>query len=231
MLDTDKLVQLIAWYASERGEKLSLIRIVKFLYLLDLFYARSHEGHTLTNWPWKFVHYGPYCGEASDAIELAVRGKLVEQMPYRSKYSDEDKFLFACKMDKEPSIADSLPDKVRSELKTAIDRWAGSTAELLDYVYFSTEPMQDIEPGTILDFRKAQPFIRQQKIAMKGLPAKQVAKGKEAIRALSQRFEKSQAELRSANRQEIKDSAYDQALTFLDGAGLDTGLSGEAKLG
>lgn len=55
-----ELIQYITWLATERGEVLSPIRLVKFLYLTDLYHARKNEGDTLTGWPWKFVHYGPF---------------------------------------------------------------------------------------------------------------------------------------------------------------------------
>ena len=67
------LIDYVVWYASTRGEELTPIRLVKFLYLADLYYARREKGKTLTGWPWAFVYYGPFCGEAMDAIEKAVR--------------------------------------------------------------------------------------------------------------------------------------------------------------
>ncbi len=56
-----ELVQLICGWASERDEVLTPIRIVKFLYLADLYYARKNDGMTLTGWRWRFIDFGPYC--------------------------------------------------------------------------------------------------------------------------------------------------------------------------
>src|SRR3989304_1658958 len=67
----DDLIHLIVWYASSRGEKLTTLRLVKFLYLADLYHARVSRGTTLTGWPWAFVHFGPYCQEAMSAIDRA----------------------------------------------------------------------------------------------------------------------------------------------------------------
>ena len=53
-------VQFITWYARQREERLTVIRLVKFLYLLDLYYARENKGDIITGCSWKFVHYGPY---------------------------------------------------------------------------------------------------------------------------------------------------------------------------
>lgn len=57
-MDPGILIQLIVEEAAARGEVLSPIRAVKFLYLADVYYARYHKGQTLTGWPWRFVHYG-----------------------------------------------------------------------------------------------------------------------------------------------------------------------------
>jgi len=67
-----KLIQYITWLATERDEVLSPTRLVKFLYLTDLYHERKKGGDTLTGWPWKFVHYGPFCGESLDAIKRAT---------------------------------------------------------------------------------------------------------------------------------------------------------------
>ena len=52
-IDVLDLIQYIIWYASERGMKLSPIRLVKFLYLADLYWARENNGETLNEWPWR----------------------------------------------------------------------------------------------------------------------------------------------------------------------------------
>ena len=63
------LIRYIVWYATENEMALTTIRLVKFLYLADLYYARVHRGKTLTGFPWAFVYYGPYCKQSMDAIE------------------------------------------------------------------------------------------------------------------------------------------------------------------
>lgn len=46
-IDSEDLVRLIVWYASSRGEKLTTLRLVKFLYLADLYHARGGKGDRL----------------------------------------------------------------------------------------------------------------------------------------------------------------------------------------
>ena len=50
-----KLIQFVVFQATEFGASLSSIRVVKFLYLVDLFHARENKGETQTGWPWAFV--------------------------------------------------------------------------------------------------------------------------------------------------------------------------------
>jgi hypothetical protein len=132
----EKLIQYITWYATEQGEILAPIRLVKFIYLADLFYARKFNGETLTKWPWRFVHYGPFCGEALQAIENAKNNGLIEAIPYESKFDDEDHFLYKCRLEKDHPLHEILPISVTAPLENAIKRWGGDTYQLLDYVYF-----------------------------------------------------------------------------------------------
>jgi hypothetical protein len=149
------LVALICWLARERGTALTTVQLVKYLYLADLYHARRHAGQTLTGWPWAFVHFGPYCTEAMGAIDLAADRGLIARSAYESRYEDKEFFLHRPLVREEPPIAETIPFLVRSGLKIALTKWVDDTAGLLDYVYFDTEPMKDIQPGASLDFSHA----------------------------------------------------------------------------
>jgi hypothetical protein len=157
-LDQDKsadLVGLVCWLAKERGTTLTTVQLVKYLYLADLFHARRNEGRTLTGWPWAFVHFGPYCSEALSAIDRAAGKGLIARDSYESRYDDKEFFLHRALIRDEPDIADAIPMTVVSGLKIMLQKWADDSAGLLDYVYFDTEPMKDIQPGSRLDFSTA----------------------------------------------------------------------------
>ena len=96
-INSEDLIRLIVWYASSRGEKLTTLRLVKFLYLADLYHARvswfdsahhdpehveGSKGTTLTGWPWAFVHFGPYCQEAMSAIDRAGKNDSFQVNPF-----------------------------------------------------------------------------------------------------------------------------------------------------
>ena len=220
-----ELIQYIAWLATEREEALSPIRLVKFLYLVDLYNARKNKGQTLTGWPWKFVHYGPFCSESLKAIKEAVEKKYIEAYSYESKFDDEEHFLFRYKADKEPTLSPQLPIYIVGPLQVVIRRWAGDTFGLLDYVYFETEPMAGIKPGDILDFSKAKEMPVVHEIPMKKLSRKKLAEGKAIIAKMRDNFNKG---LQVCETRAIYDETYIRALEYLNGEDLNLSMTGKA---
>jgi hypothetical protein len=221
------LVQYITWYATEQGEVLTPIRLVKFLYLADLFYARKFQGETLTKWPWRFVHYGPFCGEALEAIEKAKRNRLIEAISYESKFDDEDHFLYKCHLEKDHQLHEILPISITAPLENAIKRWGGDTYQLLDYVYFETEPMEEVKFRDLLDFHKARTPQIIESVEMKSLSKEKIKKANEAIQRLKNSFSKSSA--KSNVVVPIYDEIYHNAVEIMDEDEL-TDFSGYAEI-
>jgi hypothetical protein len=210
----ENLIQYITWYATEQGEVLSPIRLVKFLYLADLFYARKFHGETLTKWPWRFIHYGPFCGEALEAIDNATNNGLIEAIPYVSKFDDEDHFLYKCRLEKDHPLHEILPISITAPLENAIKRWGGDTYQLLDYVYFETEPMEEVQFRDLLDFNKARKPQIIESVEMKSLSKEKIKEGKEAIQKLKNSFSKSLA--KSNVIVPIYDEIYHSAVEIMD---------------
>jgi|WetSurMetagenome_2_1015567.scaffolds.fasta_scaffold403192_1 hypothetical protein len=226
VVNIQELVQYITWLASERKEMLSPIRLVKFLYLADLYHARRNQGKTLTGWRWKFVHYGPFCQEALQAIEVAIEAGMISALPYESAFDDEQHFLYKAEAEKEPEIALRLPLYVTAPLQGAIRKWAGDTYGLLDHVYFETEPMKDVKPGDVLDFKKAKEPEPVRELHMRRLSKAKISQGK----ALIARMRESQRECMVAEPAAIYDDVYTKAVDFLDGEDLDLQIEGEARI-
>jgi hypothetical protein len=225
----EDLVRTIVWYASKREEKLTTLRLVKFLYLADLYHARVSKGETLTGWPWAFVYFGPWCQQASEAINTAVKDDLVITKEFPSKHDDEKDYrLFWLEdTDEEPKVIDALPTYVWSRLQWAIQKWADDSYGLLDYVYFETEPMIEARPGARLDFTKSQMPAVPKKIEMKRIPK---AKMEEAKKALARLGEKYKNELSSRPPQGPTDTVFQEFVSKLDEEDLETGLAGTADL-
>lgn len=175
--------------ARERGGRLTKMRLVKFLYLLDILWF-AENGKTLTNWKWRFVHYGPYCRASTDLIDSAEKQGFLAAATYESKYHDEDYRLY------EPgprlhayddlSQIPGLPLYVKTRLYSYVDRYFDDTSGLLDYVYFHTSPMSNALPGDQLDFTGVQKIDPKQikPLVHKPLSKRKRQKAKDALKRL-----------------------------------------------
>jgi|SRR5215469_3304013 len=225
----EDLVQAIVWFASNRGEKLTTLRLVKFLYLADLYNARVSGGKTLTQWPWAFVYFGPWCKEVNATIERAAEHGVILSKEYPNKYDDnKDYRLFWIEdAEEEPKVIDILPTYVRSRLQWAIQKWADDSYGLLDYVYFETEPMIEAKPGALLDFSQSRMPEVPKKVDIKKIPK---AKMEEAKKALDRLREKYKNGVSSRPRQGPTDMVFQEFVSKLDEEDLETGLQGTAEL-
>jgi len=226
----EDLVQAIVWCASNRGEKLTTLRLVKFLYLADLYNARVSNGKTLTNWPWAFVYFGPWCKQVNEAIDNAAKNGLVCAKEFPSKYDDEKDYrlFWVEETDEEPKIIDALPTYVRSRLQWAIQKWADDSYGLLDYVYFETEPMIETNPGALLDFSKSQIPQAPKKVELKKIPTGKLDEAKKTVARLQEKYKDG---ISARPSQGPTDTVYQEFVSKLEEEDLETGLQGTAELG
>lgn len=230
-VDPVKLIQFIVCQATEFGASLTPIRVVKFLYLADLYHARENKGETLTGWSWKFVYFGPYCGESITALNEAVNDGLIDARSFESRYDDKDRFLYSCRSEKEPDVANDLSLYVWSSLKGAIKKWADDTPGLLDHVYYDTEPMENVKRGELLDFSKARLPIDLPKLEMKKISKSKTEKAKQLISALREQYRASSYKLSEEKVQMVRDGTYRKILPLVDDEDLEEGLGGIAEIG
>jgi len=231
------ILGVIAKRAMERGSLLTKVRLVKFLYLLDLFWAQNAGGETLTGWPWAFVHYGPYCRESTDAIDFAASYEFLAADRYESNYGDSDYQLFKPgyrigEME-EAEVRRMLPLYVTSHLFGEVEKWCGDTYGLLDYVYFHTGPMRSVRPGELLSFAGERKIDYSALRPVKLLPLSQ--EKKKALRDVLDRMKKendTNVARRSAANAALRlyDDAYFEALSALDEDETPVGLSGIASV-
>ena len=229
--DPERIIKYIVWYATQRGTRLTTIRVIKFMYLADLYYAREQHGQTMTGWPWAFIHYGPYCTKAYQALENAASKDLIAKRAYDSKFKDEF-FLFSCDDEHEPSMVERLPVYVIGHLQRAIAKWGDDTAALLDHIYFETEPMFDAKKGEVLDFAKAKPIRRSKPVELKKLSRERVELARKHIKNLGKKLDTGTKRLQQENAQMkgLIDDVYFRALDYMDGEDLKPGLSGRARI-
>lgn len=232
MQSTD-LIRYIVWYATQQGIKLTTNRLVKFLYLADLYYARIKDGKTITGFPWRFIYYGPYCREAWNTIEKAAADNLICKETYASYFDDEKEYnLFWCREDDAEELGEQIHIGVIGYLQNAIKKFGDDTPQLLDYVYFDTEPMQDAQKGDLLDFSKAERFEPVKKVQLKKLSPETIKKAREKIKKLSDSLNADRKRLIKSEREaeKFKDESYYKFLNLLDGEELEVGLKGTAKI-
>jgi hypothetical protein len=171
---TKKLVPAVVSYIEQMGGYVTKTKLLKLLYLLDVEFYRSHR-QTLTGFDWKFFHLGPWTSEFDPMIAtLLASDELSERTATKQEY--ETKFYHAsddCDFGKLfKSAADEFP--LRNVLRT----WAeSSTGEILDYVYFNTEPMERGIRHERLDFSSI-PEGQMEKYTRpaSGIPPKEIQK-------------------------------------------------------
>lgn len=233
---TDKkilnLIKYITCYASDQDIKLTTIQLVKYVYLADLYYARYHDGDTITQFPWAFVYYGPYCSEVMHSIDEAASAGMIARMTYESKFNDKDYNLFNCQDEQYDDLRKLFPLEVTSELKEKIKKYAHDTAQLLDYVYFETEPMKNVNKGDRLDFSKAQKPRLNLTIKTPTLSKEDIKKIKHHVANLGEKFNaaKEKRLLHESQLAKYKDDKYFQALECFEEEPLPTGIKGMIKI-
>jgi hypothetical protein len=227
--DISRLLGVFARLASDRGGRLTKIRLVKFLYLLDVYSAQALKT-TCTNWPWAFVHYGPYCRESTDAIDRAAQAGFLYAQAYESKYSDEDYRLYGpgAKITEADvdQVMGRLPVHVSARMTSAVKRWYDDTYGLLNYVYFNTGPMEHARPDERLSFeREAMPdFAALRPVELVPLSAKKKAALRDAIKKLDKKTVMPQP---AAG---LFDKEYFDFVSQTAGPETETGIAGTAKL-
>ena len=227
------LIRFIVCYATEQGSSLTTVRLVKFVYLADLYHARWHDGQTYTNLPWAFIYYGPYCRNVMTEIDSVAAAGFIKCDRFQSKFADDKDYnIFSCKDQESETFRVKLPLAIISDLKDAIKKYGDETAALLDYVYFDTEPMMDAVKDEILDFLKAKRPETTTQINLKKLSKDDIARAKYHIKQLGERFERGRKrlEIDNAESDKLKDEAYYQALAYMDEEDLEVGLRGVARI-
>ncbi len=146
-----KLIPAVVAYVTEHRGYVTKTKLLKLLYLFDVEYYRQHR-KIFTGFDWKFLHLGPWTAQYDGILEdLVTQGALAECSGSRPEY--DAKFYKA----PEPPDLFSLFESYSEEsiLKAILDRWGEcSTGEILDYVYFHTEPMEHGVRNQPLDFSR-----------------------------------------------------------------------------
>jgi hypothetical protein len=172
-----KLIPAIVSYVTARDSSISKTKLLKILYLFDIEWYRVH-GQTYTGFKWIYHLLGPWTASYDPALE----GLLANQILTTRKGSAFDAQLFETGEDID---LDKLFDSYKDEalLKSVLNTFGEkSTPEILDHVYFRTEPMKDAVRGAVLDFSSVQDQpIPEYKRTSSGATREQIAAARQRI--------------------------------------------------
>jgi hypothetical protein len=149
----EKLVGAIVTWVVGEGSYVTKTKLLKLLYLFDVEYYRAHRT-TFTGFCWKFFHLGPWTAELDPALEgLVAKGILAQQ---QSKNSEFETVFYrpAEQIDPREPFTNVKDENI---LRGVLKSWGTrTTGEILDYVYFQTEPMEIGIRNAPLDFSVIQ---------------------------------------------------------------------------
>lgn len=155
-------VDYIVSVAGLYGYQLTVTRIIKFLYLTDILYVKNTQ-QPLTGWKWLFWDFGPFCNESVELVKATRTSNLIVSQTRPSSFNEEDDFTmysysrdqYTYQSDLEKHVVTlekNIPLMVQMGLKGLIKKYGNDTKDLLNYVYYKTEPMKVATPRNYLDF-------------------------------------------------------------------------------
>jgi len=178
---THDLIRYITWEATQLSGALTKIRLIKFLYLADV-YLFGLADRRATPYRWRFYHYGPWALDAQQDIEDSVQAGAIdaERRPREDEVGEMT--LYAAR-GMRPDIERAFGLGFETQLRDAIRTWVRRPLnEFLDYVYFDTPPMRVARRGDYLRFDR-EIFAQEQARATKSLPRHSSREARRAWRA------------------------------------------------
>lgn len=143
----ETLIAAIVTWADEKESFVTKTKLLKLLYLFDLEYHRRH-GKTFTSFQWKFYLLGPWAAEYDSTLERLMTSGFLSG---RTSHGSET-MIYKVDERVEPNMVfDHLADELI--LRDVLKKWAfRTTGEILDHVYFQTEPMDGAIRNQPLNF-------------------------------------------------------------------------------
>lgn len=188
----------------DREAAISKTKLLKLLYLADIEHFRTtHE--TLTGFDWIFYWYGPWSADYDNLLDEMERQDLIARRPWSSAGLDGEGISVTDPKELGATIKDT---NEYFRVLRLVDTFADlATSELLDFVYFETEPMNGAEKGKRLDFGK----VSREAPQLYRRPSSQAASGR--IAELKRKFESVKQRIRNeseANLRSFTAPRYDE---------------------
>ena len=144
----ENLIAYILTRAHEMNVRVGKVKIQKILYLIDVESYRE-TGKVLTGVEWIFYKYGPYSSEIES---------ILKDFPVEAIFIGNDR-KFRRIFINEPQRELEIDFERKLLIDRVLKKWLeASTDEILNYVYFETEPMIKAQKrGQKLDFSTIMP--------------------------------------------------------------------------
>jgi len=134
--------------------RISKIKIIKLLYLIDVESVRR-LGTKYTDIPWIFHLYGPYDSALDRYLSALGLEEGIQQEEFQTAGGKIGSVFKSILKADENDVKDP---RVRRIAHDVVAQWAAvEINDLLNHVYFETEPMQNAAKGQALDFGTIQP--------------------------------------------------------------------------
>jgi uncharacterized protein YwgA len=211
------LVRAILTRLRDIDSTASKTKLLKLLYLADIEHFRKTEA-TLTGFDWIFYLYGPWAADFDKVLEQLQTEGLIDVRGWTDASLEGQEIRITDPLDIEKIISDT-DEYFRT--KRMIDTFAAlSTPELLDYVYFSTEPMEGAEKLQPLDFSKvSREGPRLYRRSISGTPRQKAEGMKARFRSVREEIEKASQEAIARFWTPTIDEHYIKALEVLNREG------------
>lgn len=152
MKDLKTILLGILEEASSKNYTIGTTQLIKLLYLIEVKYYQA-TSERFTDLDWIFYRYGPYAFELDTILQEKEfqRGQIETQ--------SGNKFIRFRVAETASGYGKKIEPKVDLLIKQIVGTWGSRPLEqLLDYVYFETEPMELVKQrGDALDFSTIKP--------------------------------------------------------------------------
>lgn len=146
--DVEKLIPAIISHVWQSNGNIAKTKLLKLLYLFDVEFFRVHR-ETYTRFNWIYHLLGPWTSEYDPLLKSLEQRGLILSTP--STHPDYDTVFYKTPEPVRLIKILSRPDE--SLLRVVLKNWGDkTTAEILDYVYFRTEPIEQGKRDQPLDF-------------------------------------------------------------------------------
>jgi predicted ribosome quality control (RQC) complex YloA/Tae2 family protein len=173
---------LISGTISEKGAAVSKTKLLKLLYLCEVEFFRVYK-QRLTPLDWKFYHLGPWARSYDDLLTGLVANQHLIETTVEGLDYDTTLYRVLIPQQKLRDLFSSAKEAFTVE--HVLNRWVKApTPELLNHVYFHTEPMLEAHRGEQLNFNTIQPeSVKKFELQPSGLSRKDIQRARKKFQA------------------------------------------------